>query len=132
MSGSVRNELIFGKGRLKNRVIWLIIAISLIGVLRAQWTGGQPPVQLPREAVQLQNERSVPYDKKPDQAKQVSRPTPTFGSYPCSGSCQENKAGYRWAQQNGIVDPDSCTGKTSSFIEGCRVYAMQRGAHAWW
>jgi hypothetical protein len=50
-----------------------------------------------------------------------------FGGYPCRGSdCSEDKAGYRWAEANSIADPDDCTGKTGSFIEGCRVYARQQ------
>lgn len=50
-----------------------------------------------------------------------------FGGYPCRGDdCSDDMAGYRWAQANGIADPDDCTGKSGSFIEGCRVYARQQ------
>lgn len=50
-----------------------------------------------------------------------------FGGYPCSGNdCSEDKAGYRWAEEHHLTDPDDCTGKTGSFIEGCRVYARQQ------
>ena len=52
-----------------------------------------------------------------------------FGGYPCRGDdCSDDWAGYRWAEANGIADPDDCTGKTGFFIEGCRVYARQRTA----
>jgi hypothetical protein len=50
----------------------------------------------------------------------------TFGEYPCPGDCAEDKAGYDWAARNSISDPDSCTGMTGAFIEGCRVYAERR------
>lgn len=50
-----------------------------------------------------------------------------FGGYPCSSDdCGEDWAGYRWAERNAVADPDDCTGKTASFIEGCRVYARQQ------
>lgn len=52
-----------------------------------------------------------------------------FGGYPCrSDDCSEDWAGYRWADANGIADPDDCTGKSGFFIEGCRVYARQKKA----
>lgn len=54
-----------------------------------------------------------------------------FGGYPCRGDdCSEDWAGYRWAKENHIADPDDCTGKTGAFIEGCRVYARQQIRHA--
>jgi hypothetical protein len=40
--------------------------------------------------------------------------------------CSDDMAGYRWAEANAVADPDDCTGKTGSFIEGCRVYALQQ------
>jgi hypothetical protein len=53
-----------------------------------------------------------------------------FGEYPCQGDCAADKAGYRWAAQNRISDPDDCTGDTAPFIEGCRVYAEQQAARS--
>lgn len=32
-------------------------------------------------------------------------------------------AGFRWAEQNGIIDPSDCGGNSDSFVEGCREYA---------
>ena len=53
-----------------------------------------------------------------------------FAGYPCRDNCGEDKAGYRWARINHVVDPDDCTGTSGAFIEGCRVYAGQHRADA--
>jgi hypothetical protein len=50
----------------------------------------------------------------------------SFGGYPCGGDCSMQQEGYRWAERNNITDPDSCTGNSAEFIEGCRVYALKR------
>ena len=63
--------------------------------------------------------------RKPTAQKREQGPL-TFGGYPCPGDCAEDKAGYDWAARNSIDDPDSCTGMTAAFIEGCRVYAERR------
>lgn len=59
---------------------------------------------------------------------EADEPTPTFGGYPCPHDCSENRAGYAWASENNIRDPDNCTGDTGAFIEGCRVYAQEQAA----
>jgi hypothetical protein len=53
-----------------------------------------------------------------------------FGDYPCSPDCSEHEAGYQWGMEQGISDPDNCSGNTGSFIEGCRVYAEERQSAA--
>ncbi len=101
-----------------------LIAAALLYAFSFRPDPRQQPVELPKGAVPLENNRTIPYDKPPP-PPQVSKPIPKFGGYPCSGDCTDDKAGYRWAEQNGITDPDSCTGNTGEFIEGCRVYARQ-------
>lgn len=77
---------------------------------------GVPAVAMPRPAPGKPAARSVGADRHV-----------LFGGYPCRGNdCSDDWAGYRWAEANRIADPDDCTGKTASFIEGCRVYARQR------
>jgi len=34
-------------------------------------------------------------------------------------------AGYEWAQEQGITDPDDCDGNSQSFIEGCEEAAEE-------
>jgi hypothetical protein len=114
---------------LKNWVPFILMIVVLLYAFSFRSGPQQQPVELPKGAVPLENNRTIPYDKPPPSPK-ASAPVPTFGGYPCSGDCSDDKAGYRWAEQNGITDPDSCTGNTGAFIEGCRVYARQRAAGA--
>ena len=53
-------------------------------------------------------------------------PRSTFGGYPCADDCSAHIAGFQWAEEHSIRDPDSCEGYTGAFIEGCRVYADSR------
>jgi len=46
-----------------------------------------------------------------------------FKGYPCTQDCSGHKAGYAWAQRKGITDSAQCTGKSQSFVEGCKAYA---------
>ena len=112
---------------MKNWLVWTLIVAGLLYVLWFQ-PNPQRPVELPRGTVPLQDNREIPYDKSQRPQQPSPKPVPKFGGYPCRGDCSEEKAGYRWAEQNGITDPDSCTGNTGAFIEGCRVYAQQRSA----
>jgi hypothetical protein len=66
-----------------------------------------------------------------DQDKPMEKPaaaTLSFGDYPCGGDCSVQHEGYRWAERNNVTDPDSCTGNSAEFIEGCRVYALKRSS----
>lgn len=49
-----------------------------------------------------------------------------FGDYPCTDDCSGHEAGYRWAEEHGIDDPNDCDGKSNSFIEGCITYAEEQ------
>ena len=55
-------------------------------------------------------------------------PPATFGGNPCTGDCSGHEAGYNWAEDNGINNPDDCGGNSDSFIEGCQTYAEEQGA----
>lgn len=46
----------------------------------------------------------------------------TFEGYECTEDCSGHEAGYAWAEENGITDPDDCGGNSQSFIEGCMAY----------
>ena len=48
------------------------------------------------------------------------------GQYGCTQDCSGHNAGYEWAEQNDIADPDDCGGNSQSFIEGCQDYAEAR------
>lgn len=53
----------------------------------------------------------------------------TFHGYLCTVDCSGHEAGYEWAEEKGISDPDDCGGNSESFIEGCRAYAGEEGPH---
>jgi hypothetical protein len=78
-------------------------------------------------AAAAKDQRSVA-QRKPAAPPKPQQTPMTFGEYPCQGDCAADKAGYRWAAQNRISDPDDCTGDTAAFIEGCRVYAERQAA----
>jgi hypothetical protein len=47
------------------------------------------------------------------------------GSAACTQDCSGHDAGYEWAQENEITDPNDCDGNNNSFIEGCRAYGEE-------
>lgn len=53
----------------------------------------------------------------------------SFAGYDCTEDCSGHEAGYQWAEENGIEDPDECGGKSWSFEEGCRAYAEENGGY---
>lgn len=48
-----------------------------------------------------------------------------FHGYRCTVDCSGHEAGYRWAEEHDIRDPEDCGGKSQSFIEGCRAWAEE-------
>jgi len=54
-------------------------------------------------------------------------PVRTFHGYVCTEDCSGHQAGYDWATDRGITDPDICGGASNSFIEGCRAAAGEHG-----
>lgn len=51
----------------------------------------------------------------------------TFHGYQCIGDCSGHEAGYQWAEDMEIFEPDACGGKSKSFIEGCQAWAEEHG-----
>jgi len=57
-------------------------------------------------------------------------PLPTFSGenfhgLPCTDDCSGHEAGYAWAEENEITDPDTCDGNSNSFVEGCIAWAEE-------
>lgn len=48
-----------------------------------------------------------------------------FHGHRCTVDCSGHEAGYEWAEQHDIHDPDNCGGNSESFVEGCRIYAEE-------
>lgn len=55
--------------------------------------------------------------------------TLTFHGYECTVDCSGHEAGYQWAEEHDITDPDDCGGNSESFIEGCKAYAEEHTGH---
>lgn len=51
-----------------------------------------------------------------------------FMGNPCTEDCSGHEAGYSWAEEKGIDDPDDCGGNSQSFIEGCQSYAEENAS----
>jgi len=49
----------------------------------------------------------------------------TRDNWECTDDCSGHNAGYEWAEENEITDPEECSGKSQSFIEGCEAYANE-------
>lgn len=49
----------------------------------------------------------------------------TSDNWSCTEDCSGHEAGYEWASEQGITDPDDCGGNSDSFIEGCEAYANE-------
>lgn len=104
-------------------MVWVAIAA---GLAYAAWFWPQhEPSTVADAGAPVTDSRSFPYEAP---APAAEPPPLKFGDYPCAGDCSAHRAGYRWAQANSISDPDSCTGDSAEFIEGCRVYARERAA----
>jgi len=71
----------------------------------------------------LKEEKKVPLTYYPSYTPSYPTPSGYKGSYRCTVDCSGHDAGYRWAEDNDIDDPDDCYGNSQSFIEGCMEYA---------
>lgn len=118
---------------MKNWILALIAAglgaLFMLQVSKARPEQGAVGLATPAETVSPpvppQDLHRAP-QHKPVPVKQAQA-APSFGGYPCgSKDCAEDKAGFRWARDRGIADPDDCTGNSGPFIEGCRIYAQRR------
>ena len=49
----------------------------------------------------------------------------SFAGKGCTQDCSGHEAGYAWAEEKGITDPENCGGNSWSFIEGCQAYAEE-------
>lgn len=49
-----------------------------------------------------------------------------FSGSPCMDNCSGHEAGYEWAEQHGVADPNECGGDSNSFFEGCMAYAQEQ------
>lgn len=78
------------------------------------------------ESVEVEDTPSS-YDSNAPEAEEASEYSgEEFHGYPCTDDCSGHEAGYQWAEENGITNPDDCGGNSNSFMEGCQAYAEEQ------
>jgi|YNPMSStandDraft_1061717.scaffolds.fasta_scaffold23882_2 hypothetical protein len=111
-------------------VVWIIIIISglwFAGVFGDNSTKTQsyqnstPVYSIPTSTT---NSPSLEVTPVNDFENNIFIP-PTFHGYICTEDCSGHEAGYEWAEEHDITDPDDCGGNSQSFIEGCQAYAEE-------
>ena len=73
------------------------------------------------------NSSTSDYDDK-EGYEQSTSSRDTFMGYNCTDDCSGHEAGYEWAEENGITDPNECGGNSWSFEEGCQAYAEEQSS----
>lgn len=61
-------------------------------------------------------------DAASDEDDQANPEPPRFMGSPCTDDCSGHEAGYQWAEEKDIDDPDDCSGNSNSFVEGCKAF----------
>lgn len=69
------------------------------------------------------------YSEFDDRRNSYSGSRGSYGGYGCTQDCSGHEAGYNWAMERDIDDPDNCGGNSWSFEEGCRAYAEENGGY---
>ena len=67
----------------------------------------------------------VSLDDRMTRLAATSPTTVSFHGYDCTEDCSGHEAGYAWAEENSITDPEVCDGHSQSFIEGCMAWAEE-------
>lgn len=111
--GGVRGQVEWGK---------LVVVIALLG--GAAWYFNRPSATSAR--LNAKPDTRAPVAKPPPPPPPTPARTRTFARTPCTYDCSGHQAGYDWAEEHGIDDPDDCGGNSQSFIEGCEEYAEEQ------
>lgn len=82
------------------------------------------PSATPRAVADLEHDDKTDTDEIADDEESEDN-AEEFHGYRCRVDCSGHQAGYRWAEEHDIRDPDDCGGKSQSFIEGCRAWAEE-------
>jgi hypothetical protein len=109
------------------------LCISLVGILIAVvvFSGGKKSEVLTPAAntnIPAVLNADIPAMVNVDSEPPLNIRSRTFNGYTCTDDCSGHEAGYEWAEEQGVDDPDDCDGKSESFIEGCQSYAEQQQA----
>lgn len=93
--------------------------IFLLSLVLAGCTGDESPTEPVQAAAQGSEETAAPTSLTVEVSREAGESETTF----CGEDCTED-AGYRWAMQQSITNPEKCGGPLL-FFEGCRRYAVE-------
>ena len=82
--------------------------------------------QLGALAEQLQVKGGESYAEYDSRRDSLGGSVGSYRGYGCTQDCSGHDAGYQWAEDHDVTDPDDCGGKSWSFEEGCRSFAEER------
>lgn len=118
-------------------VIGLLVVAGALGV--GAWAHSTAPapdasqsttVAAPAAAAAVDAGRDEQTDGAADARSDSTTDADTFHGYTCTVDCSGHEAGYQWADDNGITDPDDCPidpHNSHSFTEGCWAFAGRDG-----
>ena len=98
------------------RILLLSPVLLLLGACSASSDPGEEGEEIAGETYEEYDQRREGYDGERG----------TFAGKGCTVDCSGHDAGYAWAEEHDITDPDQCGGKSWSFVEGCRAYAEEQ------
>jgi hypothetical protein len=121
----------FAQPRARASARHLALAAILLALAGCSDTREEAPAAeaMPDEVIQPASTSYPDTDDDDDEAtRDADTPTepPQFMGSPCTDDCSGHEAGYQWAEENGIDDPDDCSGNSDSFVEGCETYAEEQ------
>lgn len=109
---------------MKSLWVWIVGIVVAAWVFSGEKSGGPSTTATYKPLSQLYYQPQQAYQQPPV----PTYSSPTFMGYSCTDNCSGHEAGYNWAEENEIDDPDKCGGNSSSFIEGCQAYAEEQQA----
>jgi len=111
---------------------WVVVSVA--GVLGLLAIADRPSTSVPAAASPVSSQSAPRVIEVPPvpqlnfsgtETRTQSRPL-IFKGYKCTVDCSGHEAGYQWAEDKDIDDPDDCGGNSESFIEGCQAYAEEQ------
>lgn len=109
---------------MKFQWLWIVGVIAVLWMFSTEKSSNAP-------IETSYNSPSQSYDgPNPEEQRTITSvsSSPTFMGYSCTNDCSGHEAGYEWAEENDVDDPDDCDGNSESFIEGCQAYAEEQKA----
>lgn len=107
---------------MKSPWFWIVAGVIGLYILSDENTAPVPQ----QRAVQYQPLPQSPLPSPIYSSAPPVRTPNTFMGYECTDDCSGHEAGYAWAEEHDVDDPDDCDGNSESFIEGCRAYAEEQ------